>query len=283
VNLVLDGRDHVTAQGQLRAAPEQGRPREGGLGTRERFEPRLQRLEQGIHDGAESLARALTRARGRFRWHALVVAVIERQGSPERQDQLLLHPSAPHRQVAMGALRLAQLGHTLLIREVVLEAAVLAAVVAVAAVLALAGLGLGPARAHEALVEIGRPDQLSQAHILGDALDEDLRGPFQGRRHIGDARFTTTERERTGLGSLGGRWLGGAVPTFPQPGRERLEAHLARQGGLGLTLLLVRKIEILEDGQIEGPEELLLEGWRQLLLTLDLLDDELLPGHDLVP
>jgi hypothetical protein len=73
------------------------------------------------------------------------------------------------------------------------------------------------------------------------------------------------------------------VAAFPEPGRQRLESGFLRHRRLGLPLLLVGKIEILEHGQLEGGEELVLQLGRQLALPLDLLDDERLALEDLVP
>ena len=91
------------------------------------------------------------------------------------------------------------------------------------------------------------------------------------------------ERLRARLGRLAGRRRRHAVGAVPQPDRQRLEPRLARDGRLGLPLLLEREIKIFEPREIERRAQLGRQLGRQLPLPLDLAEDERLPLHDLVP
>ena len=170
----------------------------------------------------------------------------------------------------MRAARLRQLDDGSLIGEVVLEAAVRLGLVRLS-------------RAHVALLEERAAHRLPQAGVLRQPLDQDVVGACERGGDVGHAFLGVAERQRVRFGRLFRRWRQHSVAALPEPARQRLEPGFLRHRRLGLPLLLVGKIEILEHGQLEGGEELVLQLGRQLSLPLDLLDDERLALEDLVP
>ncbi len=195
------------------------------------------------------------------------------QRAAQRQHQLLFHPSAPHGQVAVRGGRLQQLAHRLLVGEVVLEAA--------------GGLGLlSLARSHAAALEQRRAHLLAKPDVLRQPFDQDVRRAGQGGGRVGDPLAGVDEAGRARLGRLGaGQAIDDISPcaAAPQPVGQRLQASLARGLGLGLSFLLVRKVEVLEQRLVERGEDLRFQLGRQLSLPADLFDDERLPLGDGVP
>ena len=168
----------------------------------------------------------------------------------------------------MRARRLEQLLHRLLVGEVVLEPA--------------GGLGLvALARARAAALEVGAAHLLAKARVLRQPLHHDVARARQRRRRLGDPLLRVDER-----GSARFRGLardGRPVPAVPEPFRQRSQPRLPRRLGLGLSFLLVRKVEVLEGDRIERPPDARLQLGRQLPLPADLLDDEGLPFDEVVP
>ncbi len=251
VHLGVDRHRHVNAQRQPRRALEQRRARKSSARRRRRRAGgRLERRQQLVHQ----------------RIGGAVVA----EAPAQRQHQLLLHPPAPHRQVAVRAGRLEQLLHRLLIREVVLEPA--------------GGLGLVPlARARAAALEVGAAHLLAQAHVLRQPLDDDVGRARQRGRGVGDSLLRVDEGARARLGRL-------AAPAFapcaaaPEPFRQRPQPRLPRRLGLGLSLLLVGKVEVFQRDRLERARECCASSSGvSFPCRADLLDDEALPLDQVVP
>ena len=130
-------------------------------------------------------ARRLERARPARRRSGSVVAVV-REPPAQRQHQLLLHPPAPHGQVAVRALAASSSSlHRLLVREVVLEPARRLGLVALA-------------RPRVAALEERAAHPLAQGRVLGQALDDDVaragRAPPRRRRRPSPRRRTPAAR-----------------------------------------------------------------------------------------
>ena len=260
VHLVLDRGHDVGAQRRARGAREQRRAREVRRAARRRLERRVQALQHRI----DRRGRLLPVGR-------CVVGLGGGERAAHRQHQLLLHPPAAHGQVAMRAARLRQLDDGLLVGEVVLEAAVRLGLVRLA-------------RPHVALLEERAAHRLPQAGVLRQPLDQDVAGAGQRGGDVGHALLGVAERAARAPRAC----LRPRATAMPWPHSQSQLASGSSPASFATVALVFRfclygQVEILEHGQLEGGEELVLQLGRQLALPLDLLDDERLALEDLVP
>src|SRR6185295_13443997 len=95
--------------------------------------------------------------------------------------------------------------------------------------------------------------------------------------------FRIPEGEGPELEGLTGLRRVGPVRAIPDPVGEGLETCFPGDVRLALPLLLVGKVEVFEEIEVQGPANPLLEIGSELLLPFDGLEDRGLAGDDPLP
>ena len=189
----------------------------------------------------------------------------------QRQHQLLLHPAAAHRQVAVRARGLRAARARAPDRRSSSRS----------------GSASWPSRpcasARSPRSNSAVRTRCRSAGVLRQPLDHDVGRARERGGGVGDALVGVDEAGRARLGRLAGRGRPRRAPHAQSQSASGSSPASRAVCGLRLPLLLVGEVDVLEQRLVERRADARLQLRRQLPLALDLLDDERLALDELVP